>query len=122
MKEKNEKNIYNWGNDGGWKDNSLPKSKKKVAKRSVFRWRLVLGCRSILDRLDLSDCEVHTISLLCEETELRKRICKDVKAGIRTVEVLERSAARIPLYKKLKTQKIDTTGKSVETVVDEILK
>lgn len=78
--------------------------------------------KDILDRLDLSDCEVHTISLLCEETELRKRICKDVKAGIRTMEVLERSAARIPLYKKLKTQKIDTTGKSVETVVDEILK
>lgn len=62
------------------------------------------------------------ISLICDEISLKKRLEEDVNKGIRTAEVIERSIVRIPLYQQLETIKIDTSNKSIEAVVKEVLK
>jgi len=64
----------------------------------------------ILSRLDTDGVQVESISLLCSEEELRKRLGKDVDAGLRTADVIWRSVARIGMYEKLNTRKIDTSG------------
>jgi hypothetical protein len=75
---------------------------------------------AILSKLDLLDCKVKNISLLVDENCLTKRIMADVKNGVRQVDVLDRSLVRLPLYDLLNTIKIDTTGKSVQTIAKEI--
>jgi hypothetical protein len=89
----------------------------------VFSW--VMHEQTIIDnilaKLPLSDCKVRTISLLCDEENLRERLEKDISTGIRTADVVERSLARIPLYPRLNTEKVDTNGKNAENVADMIL-
>lgn len=75
---------------------------------------------SILERLNVTDCRVKCISLMVDEENLRERLMADVSSGVRTVDVICRSIARIPLYRDLDTIKIDTCGKSVQAVADEI--
>ena len=76
--------------------------------------------KDILSRLDVGDTEVKAISLLASEKAITARLEKDVENGIRTPDVIERSVARIPLYKKLDTVKIDTDKKTVDAVAEEI--
>lgn len=80
----------------------------------IFCW--VMHEQSIIDtilsRLDVSDCRVRAISLLCSEERLIQRLQKDVAAGIRSAEVIARSVRRIPLYQTLHTIKIDTSDQS----------
>lgn len=75
----------------------------------------------LLEKLDLKQCEVKVISLICDAKTLKSRLQKDIDNGIRTADVIERSIKRIPLYKELKTVKIDTTSKSIDNVAKEIL-
>ena len=75
---------------------------------------------SILERLDLSACQVKCISLLASENTLRNRLQADVDSGIRTADVIERSVARIPLYQELSTIKVDTDHKTISAIADEI--
>ena len=87
-------------------------------KHVIFCW--VMHEQAIIDelrsRIDATDCETHVLSLVCGETALRKRIETDIENGLRTQEDLERSAARLPLYEKLNSIKIDCTEKTpVET-------
>lgn len=89
----------------------------------LFCW--VMHQQSILDdilsRLDTSDCKVHLISLVCGEEELRLRLQRDVDAGIRSKDVIERSLLRIPLYKALDTYKIDVSSITPEQAADRII-
>ena len=75
---------------------------------------------AILEKLDLSDCRVRSISLIAGEKAVRERIASDIAKGSRTPDAMERSLARLPLYQKLNTIKIDTTGKSVLEICGEI--
>ena len=75
----------------------------------------------ILSRLDTSGCLVRTISLVCSEEELHKRLEKDVAAGIRQPDVIDRSVARLPLYDALASEKVDTTGLTPEKVAKRII-
>ena len=88
----------------------------------IFGW--VMHEQSIIDiilrRLETKDCDVITISLIVNETSLKHRIMKDICDGARDEEVIERSIARIPLYQKLNTIKIDTNGKTVRMISGEI--
>lgn len=88
----------------------------------IFCW--VMHEQSIIDdilsRLDVGETEVKTISLLASEKAIIARLEKDVAAGIRTPDVIERSIARIPLYEKLDTLKIDTNEKTADAVAEEI--
>ena len=76
---------------------------------------------SIIERLNIENCNIKCISLMTDEATLRKRLKDDVNAGIRTEDVIERSVARISKYQSLNTIKIDTVNKSIQQVADEII-
>ena len=61
---------------------------------------------------------MKSVSLVCSEEVLRERLMGDVADGIRTADVLERSIARLPLYAKLKTHKINTDGRAPEELAE----
>ena len=89
----------------------------------IFCW--VMHEQSIIDdlvsRLDLSECALHCISLICSEEALRHRLARDVASGTRRADVIERSAARIPLYDRLDTVKVDVSNISPETAAEKII-
>lgn len=76
---------------------------------------------SLLKRLELQHCNVKAVSLICDEKTLRERLYKDIVNGIRNTDISDRSSARLSLYQKLNTVKIDTTAKSINTVAKEII-
>ena len=86
----------------------------------IFCW--VMHEQKIIDDLlaniDAADCEVIVISLICTSEALKKRISRDIEIGIRSQDVLERSIKRIPLYKELKTTKIDVSTITPEEVAN----
>ncbi|HOB43908.1 MAG TPA: AAA family ATPase [Bacillota bacterium] len=75
---------------------------------------------TILDNLDSTNCEIKAISLTCDERELRERLSKDIAAGKREPDVIDRSLARLPLYHWLNTVKIGTNGKTASEIAEEI--
>lgn len=89
----------------------------------IFCW--VLHEQSIIDTIlagiDKTNCRVNNISLLCGQDTLRKRLEKDIRDGIRTQDILERSAERLPLYGKLETIKIDTDNWNPDEIADRII-
>ena len=89
----------------------------------VFCW--VMHEQSIIDeimsRLDLRGCRVVCVSLMAGEDVLRARLEADVAAGVRESDVVCRSIARLPLYGRLDTIKVDTDGKTPEEVAREIM-
>ena len=62
--------------------------------------------QELLARLPLEGVEVRAVSLLATAETLQARIGKDVAAGLRTWDVLERSLQRLPLYQDLPTEKL----------------
>ena len=88
----------------------------------IFCW--VMHEQSIIDdilsHLDTGNVNVKVISLIADEKTLTARLQKDVTVGIRTEDVIARSVARIPLYEKLDTVKIDTKDKDINAVAREI--
>ena len=75
---------------------------------------------SILEKLNTQNCKVRCISLVADEKTLRERLAMDVERGIRSEDIIERSIARIPMYKALNTIKIDTNAKTVAMIANEI--
>lgn len=88
----------------------------------IFCW--VMHEQTIIDaivgKLDTEKCDVKCISLLVNEQELRKRLTADIEKGVRNEDIMQRSIARIPLYRSLATIKVDTCAKTVQAVADEI--
>ena len=54
----------------------------------------------IINSLDTGDARVIKISLMIDETNLRKRLSADIARGIRSNDVIDRSVARIDMYQK----------------------
>ena len=88
----------------------------------IFCW--VMHQQSIIDellsRLDIKECQVHCISLICSVDQLTKQIEKDIQLGIRKKDVLKRSLERLSLYNQLQTIKINTTSLSIDEIVNKI--
>lgn len=76
----------------------------------------------ILSRLALGNCRVKSISLICSENALRERLQRDVNAGLRSPDVIERSIRRIPLYQSVNTLKIDVSEMNPIEVADCIIR
>lgn len=76
---------------------------------------------SILSRLCLEDCEVKNVSLICSREALSRRLEKDIRAGIRQRDVLERSVDRLKLYRTLNTVKVDVSEISAEEAAERIM-
>lgn len=89
----------------------------------ILGW--VMHEQAILDdltsRLPLEGCEVISVSLVCTEEALARRIEGDVAAGLRDADALARSLARLPLYDALDTIKIDTSDMTVQEAAQAIL-
>lgn len=88
----------------------------------VFCW--VMHQEEIFQQIlsPLCDCEfeLHKFSLVCTEEALKKRILADVKNGVRTEDVLERSIPRLPLYRSMNTVKIDVSEISARRAAEKI--
>jgi broad-specificity NMP kinase len=68
---------------------------------------------SHLQDLDFSMC---ALTLLCSEPALRARLAEDG----RSAEEIERSVARLPLYRQVNSVKVDTTGHTAEETVEQL--
>lgn len=82
----------------------------------IFGW--VMDQQEILDyifqHVDMQNCLVKNISLVCSKRALEDRLRADIAAGLRSPDVLERSPARLSHYDSLRTQKLDATNLSPE--------
>ena len=76
----------------------------------------------ILSKIDTQNCNVQKFSLICDEETLKNRLQLDIKNGIRSTGVIERSLARLKYYQNLDTVKINTNNKNPYEVAEEILK
>jgi len=74
----------------------------------------------ILSKLPLEGVLVSVFSLVPSESALRERLLRDIAAGLRAEDVIERSVPRLSLYEKLDTVKIDTTAFSPEETAEKI--
>lgn len=89
-------------------------------KYVIFNW--VIHREEIFDLIltGLRDheFELYKITLLCSPESLRARAL----AQGRSQEAIDRAIARLPLYQKMDTIKIDTSNLAIEEVVDEIIR
>ena len=76
---------------------------------------------NIISRLNTENCSIIKISLICTDEMLRERLEKDVADGVRKSDVIPRGLAYLPLYSKVGSVKIDTSEKTPEEVVEEII-
>ena len=94
-----------------------------VYENIVFCW--VLHQQSIIDeilgRLDTENCDVRVISFLASEETLRQRILCDIQAGTRSLDVVQRSLDRLPLYQTIQSYKIQTDVLSVEQIAEIVI-
>lgn len=74
----------------------------------------------ILSNLNLINCNVHKISLVCSESSLQKRLKKDILNGIRGEDIIERSLERLSLYEILNTEKLDVSSLTPKEVAYKI--
>lgn len=89
----------------------------------IFCW--VMHRQEIIDNIlkgiDLKDCNVKLISLVCNEANLIARLRSDVINDVRdSNEIIYSSLKKLPLYANLHTTKIDTSNKSIDQIVREI--
>ncbi len=89
----------------------------------IFTW--VMHEQAIIDdilsHLHTENACVFCFSLVSDEKSLTERLQKDVTAGIRTPDVIERSVKRITLYEKINSIRIDTTEKTPDEAAEEII-
>lgn len=88
----------------------------------IFCW--VMHEQSIIDdvlsQLDMTECQLVNISLVCDDEALTKRIQNDIDHEIRKPEALQNSLIRLSMYQKLDTYKLDITNLSVEEAAKHI--
>lgn len=119
--------------DGDWCWDADPfvvsgETKAMVQKNIAFMLNSFLGCSAyenvifcwvmhrqaiidtLLSALDTHGRRVHVISLTASEEQLSNRISADIARGKRDGGSLRRSLAYLPLYRRLDSVKIDTTG------------
>ena len=73
---------------------------------------------NILRRLDLTNVNARLFTLMVSEKALRARLDADVQAGKRTADVIERSVARLPLYERMDSEKIDTDALTPDQIAE----
>ncbi|MBC5629613.1 AAA family ATPase [Clostridium sp. NSJ-6] len=93
------------------------------SKSVVFNWVIQSDdiMNEVLSRINTENVDVYKITLMCAKEELIRRIESDVRLGLRDNKNVERSLERYDMYKAMDTIKVDTTGKNIEKIVEEIL-
>lgn len=64
---------------------------------------------AVLSRLDMDDCRVRAVSLVCAPEVLSARVRGDIRAGRRDEAALERSLSYLPLYAALDMERLDVS-------------
>ncbi len=97
--------------------------KNSSTKYVVFNWVIPTNdiMNDVLGRIDVADISIYKITLMSSKDELVKRIGKDIKLGLRDKGNIKRSLERFDLYHNMNTQKLDTSKKTVENIVQEII-
>ena len=97
--------------------------KNSSTKYVVFNWVIPTDdiMNDVLGRIDVADISIYKITLMSSKDELVKRIWKDIKLGLRDKGNIKRSLERFDLYHNMNTQKLDTSKKTVENIVKEII-
>ncbi len=90
----------------------------------IFCW--VMHTQEIVDdicgALNLDDCAVHKFTLTASEQALTERLTRDVVAGIREPDMIQRAVERLRLYDAMDTVKIDVstiTAKQTAEMISE---
>ena len=65
---------------------------------------------NIVSKLNLENCRLKIISLVCTDKELTRRLYKDIENGIRTNDILKRSIEYLPMYNFIESIKIDVSN------------
>lgn len=73
---------------------------------------------NILRRLDLTNVNARLFTLMVSERTLRARLEADVQSGKRERDVIERSVARLPLYERMDSEKIDTDALTPDQIAE----
>lgn len=75
----------------------------------------------ICGRLNTGGCQIKRVALTCTPQALKDRLNKDIAAGLRQPGILERSTARLPLYRQLKACTVDTSNLTPEETAQRII-
>ena len=79
----------------------------------------------VMDRqeiLDDSQTQLFCVTLSVTPQGLRQRLQRDIDAGLRQPDIVERSLARLPLYRELSTRKVDVSDLSTEQAARAVLR
>lgn len=94
-----------------------------VIENIIFCW--VMHDQSIIDqicdRLCLDDCQVYSISLVCDEQTLRQHLQKDIDLGLREESIIKRSLERMSYYDKLSSHQIDISSLKQDEIIQDII-
>ena len=74
----------------------------------------------ILSRLPMNDVRAVSVSLVCAPDQLSCRIRMDIAAGLRDESTVSRALSYLPLYDRVKSFKVDTTGLSAKEIAEQI--
>lgn len=58
---------------------------------------------------------------MCSEQTLQERLKRDIAEGLREEDIIQRSLSYLPLFQNLNTIKIETTGKTTDEIVMDII-
>lgn len=84
----------------------------------IFSWVIHTNdiLQDIITRLNQTNFELYSITLMCSEKELAKRIVQDQRSR----RSIDNSLDRLKAYDAMNTTKIDTSNMSVDEVVSDI--
>ena len=82
----------------------------------------ILFIRRIRPALDDAQAQLFCVTLSVTSQALRQRLQRDIDAGLRQPDIVERSLARLPLYRELSTRKVDVSDLSPEQAAQAVLR
>ena len=98
--------------------------KNSMSEYIIFNWVIQTDeiMNLVLRNLNLENTEVYKLTLMCSEDSLIERISRDIAEGIRNTDSIDRSLMNLKLCKNIDSIKVYTDNKTIDKIVDEILK
>ena len=98
--------------------------KNSMSEYIIFNWVIQTDeiMNLVLRNLNLENTEVYKLTLMCSEDSLVERISRDIAEGIRNTDSIDRSLMNLKLCKNIDSIKVYTDNKTIDKIVDEILK
>ena len=78
--------------------------------------------KSIIDRLQLQNCEIYRFTLTCSKEKLTEQINADILQGKRKEAAMERSLERLNRFEAMPTVKICTDGLDAKMTAEKLTK